>query len=374
MKKIIAMFMALTVVMGVATGCTKKTSEGNVYNKEFSKETMTTIEGKEINIKETENVFADKTLGFGFIKPEVWNSISGGILDQMADIPSAYQIGYIPQKAVEKMQNGDYSNISDEDAMAIINEIYSQEFKFMYIYRVNEDSSDDANSTGLLTPENVEEIKKEFSNTISLGSIGKDSYYLSYNTELPSGDLTDKDKENINALIETVDEFKNNIILFPPNIEKEEESFKGNLNEFTATDINGNELTEELLKDYDITMVNIWTTWCGYCVEEMPELEDLYQTLPENVNMITICGDAADEPELAKEILGDSNASFITLVGNDEINECLLSQVTGFPTTIFVDNEGNIVGNVQVGAPAGKGEIVEGYTDLINTALSAIGK
>jgi len=38
------------------------------------------------------------------------------------------------------------------------------------------------------------------------------------------------------------------------------------------------------------------------------------------------------------------------------------------------DNKGNIVGTPQVGAPGGEGEIVEGYTKLINEALSKIGK
>ncbi len=121
-------------------------------------------------------------------------------------------------------------------------------------------------------------------------------------------------------------------------------------------------------------MVNIWTTWCGFCVEEMPALAELYNNLPENVNTITICGDASDEPELTKEILDSVNAKFITLEGNKDLEKCLLDSVTAFPTTIFVDSKGNLVGTPQVGAPGGEDEIVEGYTKLINKALSKIGK
>ncbi len=374
MKKLIVLLMVGILAMGSIVGCAKKTSNGSAYNKEFSTEMMTTVAGEEINIKDTENIFADKVLGFGFIKPAIWESISGGMIDQMVELSNAYNISYISETAIERMQNIDYSKISEEEAMAILEEVYSREFKFMCVYKVYEGSPDEAGAGGLLTPEGAEELQKAYSNTVSFGTIDKDTYYLSYNTELPPGDWTEKDKENINALAETVDEFRKNIILFPANVEQEEENLNGDLNKFTTTDMSGNQITEELLKDYDITMVNIWTTWCGYCVEEMPELEELYQTLPENVNMITICADAADETELANEILKQSNASFTTLVGNEELEKCLLSQVAGFPTTVFVDSEGNVVSDVQVGAPAGKGEIVEGYTNLIHNALSASGK
>ena len=34
-------------------------------------------------------------------------------------------------------------------------------------------------------------------------------------------------------------------------------------------------VTQDIFADYDLTMVNVWATWCGYCVEEMPELAKL---------------------------------------------------------------------------------------------------
>jgi thiol-disulfide isomerase/thioredoxin len=73
--------------------------------------------------------------------------------------------------------------------------------------------------------------------------------------------------------------------------------------QFTALDMDGNEVTEAIFAPYDVTMVNIWATWCGYCVEEMPFFPELKDKLPENANLITICEDASYEPELTKEIL-----------------------------------------------------------------------
>jgi len=46
-------------------------------------------------------------------------------------------------------------------------------------------------------------------------------------------------------------------------------------------------------KEHDLTMVNIFTTWCTPCVEEMPDLEKLYQQMEEQgvgvVGVVTGC-------------------------------------------------------------------------------------
>ena len=52
------------------------------------------------------------------------------------------------------------------------------------------------------------------------------------------------------------------------------------LSSFQTADLEGTTVTQDVFKDYDITMVNVWTTWCQYCVEEMPELEKVYRNLP----------------------------------------------------------------------------------------------
>ncbi|HCL50382.1 MAG TPA: hypothetical protein DHW76_05185, partial [Clostridiaceae bacterium] len=35
---------------------------------------------------------------------------------------------------------------------------------------------------------------------------------------------------------------------------------------FKLKDLDGNELTESIFKNNKITMVNIWATYCGYCI------------------------------------------------------------------------------------------------------------
>ena len=64
---------------------------------------------------------------------------------------------------------------------------------------------------------------------------------------------------------------------------------------FSTTDMEGNTVTQDIFADYDLTVVNIWTTWCIYCINEMPALAQFKTMLPENVNFITLCEDASTE-------------------------------------------------------------------------------
>lgn len=129
-------------------------------------------------------------------------------------------------------------------------------------------------------------------------------------------------------------------------------------------------VSQDIFSGYDITMVNIWATWCGYCINEMPELAKLKDMLPENVNLISICDDAADNLELAQEILKITGAdNFTTLMASEEMYDQLLSQVYAFPTTYFLDSEGNAVCPPVTGVPSLDGA-AEIYLAMINEALA----
>ena len=124
------------------------------------------------------------------------------------------------------------------------------------------------------------------------------------------------------------------------------------LTSFSTYDMEAQPVDESIFSGYDLTMVNIWATWCGYCVREMPELAKLKDMLPENVNLITICDDASVETELAYSILQQTGATnFQTLMGTQEIYDQFLYQVYAFPTTYFLDSQGNPVGEPIVGVP-----------------------
>ena len=140
------------------------------------------------------------------------------------------------------------------------------------------------------------------------------------------------------------------------------------LTDFSTTDMEGNTVTQDIFAPYDMTMVNVWATWCGYCIEEMPAFAEIVNNLPENVNLITICDDAEAEPELVKKILEASNANFQTLIPTDEMYQQLLGYVYAFPTTFFLDSEGVPIVQPLSGVPSLE-DPAGAYLKIINGLL-----
>lgn len=140
--------------------------------------------------------------------------------------------------------------------------------------------------------------------------------------------------------------------------QKEIEQFKNiNLKGFKTKDINGEEVTSDIFSKYKLTMINIWETGCGPCIEEIPEIEKLYKDLPKDTNIISICTDAGDSKkdlDFAKEIMRMSPASFKVLIPDEFLKKNLTDDVQAFPTTIFVDSEGKVVGTPHFDEQTGK--------------------
>ena len=127
----------------------------------------------------------------------------------------------------------------------------------------------------------------------------------------------------------------------------------GVLSSFTATDLEDNEVGQEILADYDLTLVNVWATFCGPCLREMPSLGELaaeYQ--PQGVNIIGIVSDTLtsegeldeDQVDLARDLVEETKAEYTHLLPSQDLFG-LLGQIYAVPTTFFVDSEGNQVGD-----------------------------
>lgn len=108
--------------------------------------------------------------------------------------------------------------------------------------------------------------------------------------------------------------------------------------DFTLTTLDGKQVS---LSDYkgQVVMVNVWASWCEPCREEMPSIQQAYETYQDQglvvlgVNLeekrVPIQG-FADTYGLTFPILLDETGN----VGRD------LYQVKPIPTTFFVDREG----------------------------------
>lgn len=132
------------------------------------------------------------------------------------------------------------------------------------------------------------------------------------------------------------------------------------LGDFSAQDFDGNAVSNNIFADYDLTMVNLWTTTCSYCIEEMPILNELrkeFQDAGVRFNIISVCMDVGDTENIndanlkkAKEIINKTGVKYLTLIPDSVLLEGRLNGIQAFPESFFVDSEGNVVSEPYVGA------------------------
>ncbi len=124
-------------------------------------------------------------------------------------------------------------------------------------------------------------------------------------------------------------------------------------------------------EDYDLIMINIWGTYCGPCRVEMPELAKLTADLPERVLQLGLCIDGMMQAEAAKQIVESAGGTYDNILPSESF-EKLLGKVVYIPTTVFLNSNGELVGELEVGVP--QGDVVEGYLSMINSRLEQLGK
>lgn len=131
------------------------------------------------------------------------------------------------------------------------------------------------------------------------------------------------------------------------------------LGRFTAQDLDGNKVNQSVFAGYDLTIINVWATYCPPCLEEMPDLGKLSEEYKDKgVQVLGLVSDVLDydgnlmpeQVDLAKEIAAQTGAAYTHLVPSDDLINTLLWQVSVVPTTIFVDSQGNLVGQAYMGA------------------------
>lgn len=159
----------------------------------------------------------------------------------------------------------------------------------------------------------------------------------------------------------------------PPQSETESgSSEQGALSSFSADTLDGGTYTQEDLAARDLTVINFWGTFCGPCIAEMPDLAAFAKALPDNVELITVCVDAESDPDGAEALLRQAGYEGVTLTGGDGDFLPLLQAVQAVPTTVFVDSQGNLVGEAIIGG--GFDNFSEVFLEAVNAALEEGGK
>lgn len=371
MKKALALILSMALLTSCLTACDKSAPKENStkkapaysLNEEYSLDSMVTVKGETVSLEEEAEAYTtDKEKGYAFRVPQSWHEIDG--LNPVDVDEYSIEIDYIPVAGMNKYYEAmdDEGNVDD----AIITEVLGMSVPMLGIYRYDDEAADKDKLNS-----SFEAFKEMFANVEELGSVENSTFYFLYNDKIDRTDMDEQDNEWLDSIIADYNAVRDSLCLFPPITPKEE--FKADLSSFTCEDLDGNAIDETFFSNYDVTMINCWTTWCGYCIEEMPEIGRLKDILPDNYNVVTICFDADTQGDLAKELLEQAGARNVTtFVVNDILEEIVGSQLIGFPTTFFVDKNGHVIGSLEIGAPTSDGSLAEAYLELIKKAASEI--
>ena len=144
-------------------------------------------------------------------------------------------------------------------------------------------------------------------------------------------------QEEYRTLQAAFNEVLKNAEYYTPVIRGEE--LVGTVISFETTDLDGNPVkSEDIFKDHEITMVNLWATWCHNCIGEMTEL-----------------GEMAEQ----------HNVNYLNLMPVEDLDE-LLQWNGALPTSYFFDSNGTLLRLGFRGAP----QTMDPYEEIINGFLN----
>ena len=202
---------------------------------------------------------------------------------------------------------------------------------------------------------------------------GKFKYYLSINKDAES-ELTDE-IEKIKTTITDMTPFNPNQSGFDEPSENSDPDAT-TVGSFETTDIEGNAYTEKVFSDYDLTLVNAFTTWCSPCVNEMPELEKLYEEMKDQgVGVVGMVLDTVNDNgetdeavvEKAKVLKEKTGVTYPLLIPDAGNLNGRISGIQSFPESFFVDKDGNIVGDPIMGS-----NTFDGWKEAVEKQLAAL--
>jgi len=115
----------------------------------------------------------------------------------------------------------------------------------------------------------------------------------------------------------------------------------GGVPELSGTTLDGKDIS---LEDYrgKVVLLDFWATWCGPCVEEIPNVKAVYDTYrDQGFEIIGISLDRSIDP--LKEFIADKGLEWPTIFDADQ-KASLADQfgITSIPTLYLVDRDGKI--------------------------------
>jgi peroxiredoxin len=132
---------------------------------------------------------------------------------------------------------------------------------------------------------------------------------------------------------------------------------------FTVLDMDGAEVRLSDFLGEDVLLVNVWATWCGPCLTEMPSMQRLYEQLEgEDFEILAV---SIDAPAGSFDLFGREGGDLVTFAEELELTFPILHnpsgdiqqiyQTTGVPESFVIGKDGviykKVAGDTEWDAP-----------------------
>ncbi len=95
---------------------------------------------------------------------------------------------------------------------------------------------------------------------------------------------------------------------------------------------------------HELTLVNVWASWCGPCRQELPLLSEVARAAPGRVAVVTV--NTRDGAVAARSLLEETGTENLLAVQDPRGRIAVSWGATGVPETFVVDAEGVVRGHV----------------------------
>src|SRR5882724_4449578 len=110
---------------------------------------------------------------------------------------------------------------------------------------------------------------------------------------------------------------------------------------FNATTTGGEKFNNDSIKG-KVVLLEFWTTWCGYCLEEAPMVDKLNEELGAK-GLIVLTINVGESKKTVKKYL-EQHPRKSRIVLTDDTNLAAMFAAKTYPIYVVIDRDGNVAG------------------------------